>query len=217
MKTLIRSIALVMASVIASTSWQAQAANKTLDYTVIRDGANIGSHSVSISEHDGQTLVEVTTDIRVKVLFVTAYKFIHASKEVWKDGRLVALNSTTDDDGTSKSLNVMAQAEQLTIDSVIKGQDRRQKAGGGMLPASLWNQDVVKQSALLNTLDGTVLSITVKDLGQDKIEAKGADITAHHYAISGELTRELWFNGEGDLMRMRFPDKTGTEIIYALK
>lgn len=217
MKTLIRSIAFLMGAVVASISWQAQAANKTLDFTVIRDGANIGSHSIAISEHGDETLVEVTTDIKVKVLFVTAYKFTHASKEVWKNGQLVVLNSTTDDDGTSKSLNVLAQTGQLTIDSAIKGQDRRQHAASDMLPASLWNQDVVKQSALLNTLDGTVMNISVKNLGQDQIEAKGAGVTAHHYAISGELTRELWFNGAGELVRMRFPDKTGTEIIYALK
>jgi len=217
MKTSIRSIAFLVATVIACTSWQAQADNKTLNFTVLRDGANIGTHNIVLSEHDGETLVDVTTDIRIKVLFVTAYKFIHTSKEVWMKGRLIALNSNTDDDGTSKSLNILSQADRLTIDSAIKGQDRRQHAAASMLPASLWNQNVINQDALLNTLDGTVMNIHVDDLGQDKVKAKGTDVTAHHYAISGELTREVWFNGAGELVRMRFPDKTGTEIIYALK
>jgi len=217
MKTLIRFTALFMACGVASIGWQAQAANKSLEFTVVRDGATIGSHSYTISDHDGETLVEVATDIKIKVLFVTTYKFIHTSKEVWKNGRLVLLNSTTDDDGTSKSLTVQAQTAKLTVNSVVQGQDRRQNASAEMLPASLWKQDMVKQSALLNTFDGTVMNISVEDLGRDEVKAHGANVTAHHYAISGELTRELWFNGAGDLVRMRFPDKTGTAIIYTLK
>jgi len=215
MKTLIRSVAVAMATVIASASWQAQA--KTLDFTVFRDGSDIGTHSYAISENGDETLVEVTTDIKVKVLFVTAYKFIHASKEVWKNGNLVQLNSTTDDDGTTKALNVKAQGGQLTADSVVQGQDRRQTADVGVVPASLWNKDIVQQSAVLNTLDGTLMNISVEDLGSDEVEAGGAKVAAHHYSITGELTRELWFNGTGDLVRVRFPDKTGTEIVYALK
>ncbi|HEY9081200.1 DUF6134 family protein [Magnetovibrio sp.] len=217
MKTLIRSVAFAMAAVVATATWQAHAANKTLAFTVLRDGSNIGTHSYAISEHGDETLVEVNTDIEVKVLFMTAYKFIHASKEVWKNGKLVQLNSTTDDDGTAKSLNVKAQGDTLTADSVVAGQDRRQNAAPTVIPASLWKQDIVKQSAVLNTLDGTLMNIKVEDLGAEEVEAGGAKIEAQHYSITGELTRELWFSGAGDLVRVRFPDKTGSEIVYALK
>lgn len=215
MKTLIRSVAVTMATVVACASWQVQA--KTLDFTVYRDGSDIGTHSYAISQHGDETLVEVSTDIQVKVLFVTAYKFIHASKEVWKNGKLIQLNSTTDDDGDDKALNVKAQGDALTADSMVKGQDRRQTADANVVPASLWKKDIVKQTAVLNTLDGTLMNINVEDLGIDEVEAGGAKIEAQHYSITGELTRELWFDGAGDLVRVRFPDKTGTEIVYALK
>jgi len=221
MRTSIRSAAVVVAcmmfGVVVGASWQAHAAGRTLDFTVLRDGKNIGTHRYTISKHGDETLVEVSTDIKVKVLFVTAYKFIHASKEVWKNGQLVMLNSTTDDDGTRKELHITAKDGKLMADSVVKGQDRRQSANADILPASLWKQDIVKQNAVLNTLDGTVMNIKVKDLGDDQVEAGGARVNAHHYSITGELTRELWFSGAGDLVRVRFPDKTGTEIVYALK
>lgn len=216
MKTLIRSAAFALAAIIATTTFQAQAANKTLSYTVQRDGKNIGTHTYNISDRGDETLVEVTTDIKVKVLFVTAYKFIHASKEVWKNGQLVSLSSTTDDDGTAKELNAAAAGSKFTLDSKVKGAERRQHADGPLIPASLWKRDIVTQSRVLNTLDGTVMKIDVEDMGQDTVQAGGADVQAHHYSITGELTRELWFNAAGDLVRIRFPDKTKTEIVYAL-
>lgn len=216
MKTLIRSAAVALAGVIIAASWQAQAASKTLDFTVLRDGQNIGTHSYSIADNGGETQVEINTDIKVKVLFVTAYKFLHESKEIWQNGRLMSLKSKTDDDGTPKELHAMAEGQRMTVDSKVKGQDKRQHADAPMIPASLWNRDIVTQSSILNTLDGTVMNIQVEDMGQDEVEAGGAKVQAHHYSITGELTRELWFNDSGDLVRVRFPDKTGTEIIYAL-
>jgi len=217
MKTLIRSAAFALAATIAATSGQALAASKTLSFDVLRDGQNIGTHSYAISDNGAETQVEVTTDIKVKMLFITAYKFVHASKEIWQNGQLVSLNSTTDDDGTPKALNATTEGGKITIDSQVKGQDRRQHANMPMIPASLWKQDITKQDAVLNTLDGTVMEISVEDLGTEAVEAAGASIQAQHYSITGELTRELWFNTAGDLVRVRFPDKTGTEIIYALR
>lgn len=198
-------------------SWQAQAASKTLDFTVLRNGKEIGTHSYTISDHGDKTLVEVNTDIQVKVLFVTTYKFRHAAKEVWRDGKLVSLTSTTDDDGTQKALQISVNADKLNVDSFVHNQDRRQNADINTQPASLWNPAIVHQHKILNTHDGTLMKINVSDFGTEVVEAAGAQVSAHHYAISGELTRDVWFNDTGDLVRVRFPDKTNTEIIYALK
>lgn len=189
---------------------------ETLNYTVLRDGKRIGSHAVSIDAKGPMTQISTTTDIEVKVLFVTAYQFKHKGQELWSGGKLVSLTSATNDDGTDKKLSVKASQGQMTVDSTVTGQERRQNVDGAMLTGSLWNKDVVTQSALLNTLDGQVMKIEVKDVGAETVDAGGKSVTAHHYAISGELTREVWYDDAGRLVRMRFPDKTNSEIIYAL-
>lgn len=204
----------------AMTCWALMGAGpaqaETLNYTVTRDGSDIGTHTVAISDQGGATEVDVQTDIEVKVLFVTAYKFKHTSHEKWRDGRLMAISSTTDDDGTPKQLNARLNGEQLVINAQIKDQDRRQTADAGVLPASLWHPDTVEQSALLNTLDGEIMDIVVENKGTETVPAGGKDVQATQYSISGELTRDLWFDDAGRLVRMRFPDKTNSEIVYAL-
>ena len=193
-----------------------QAQAEILNYTVLRDGKTIGAHAVAIDQNGAETRVRVETDITVKVLFVNAYTFKHTSQETWADGRLVSITSTTQDDGTDKRLVARTEEGRLTVDSIVKGQERRQHADAATLPASLWNPATVKQNALLNTLDGEVMDITVEDLGNENLDVGGASLSAHHYALTGELTRELWFDAAGRLVRMRFPDKTNTEIVYAL-
>lgn len=215
MKTVLRTAAATLAAVLIVAGGQAQA--ETLNYTVLRDGKTIGTHAVTIEQNGADTSVNVETDIAVKVLFVTAYKFKHTSQEQWSNGRLTSITSSTDDDGTPKELKARAEGGKITVDSVVKGQERRQHADAATLPASLWNPATVQQSALLNTLDGEVMAIKVEDMGAENVDAGGASLSAHHYALSGELTRELWFDDAGRLVRMRFPDKTNTEIVYALK
>ena len=212
MKSVFRIACAALAGVIIAGAAQAE----TLNYTVLRDGKTIGTHAVTIEHNGAETQVGVETDIAVKVLFVTAYKFKHASKETWSNGHLVSITSTTDDDGVAKKLDARAENGAIIVDSTVKGQERRQKADAATLPASLWNPATVSQSALLNTLDGQVMTIAVEDMGTEAVETGGAPLNAHHYALSGELTRELWFDDAGRLVRMRFPDKTNTEIVYAL-
>lgn len=214
MKTVSRFLFGAVAAITVLAGAQAQA--ETLNYTVTRDGSTIGTHTVDITETGSATEVAVNTDIEVKVLFVTAYKFKHDSTEQWQNGQLVAISSTTDDDGTPKELNAKLEGGRLTIDSVVKGQDRRQYADAATLPASLWNPATVQQDALLNTLDGKIMNITVENKGAETVATGSGEVQADHYAITGELTRELWFDTQGRLVRMRFPDKTNSEIVYAL-
>lgn len=216
MKSVLRTVVATLAAVIIFAGTTAAHA-ETLQYTVQRDGKTIGTHAITIAQNGVETHVGVETDIAVKVLFVTAYKFKHSSQETWADGKLLAITSTTDDDGVAKELSARAENGKFTVDSKVKGQDRRQHADAATLPASLWNAETVRQSALLNTLDGQVMNIAVEDLGAEDVDAGGASLSAHHYAITGELTRELWFDDAGRLVRMRFPDKTNSEIVYALK
>lgn len=214
MKIALRTIAAtVVGSFLVAAS---PALAETLNYTVLRDGKTIGTHAVQIDQNGAQTQVSVETDIAVKVLFVTAYKFKHSSKETWAGGTLQSISSKTDDDGTPKELTARAEDGRITVDSIVKGQERRQFADATALPASLWNPATVSQSALLNTLDGQIMKVSIEDMGTETVDAGGVPLAAHHYAISGELTRDLWFDDAGRLVRMRFPDKTNSEIVYAL-
>jgi len=229
---LVRSVTALGAVLITVMGFDALAATKTLEYTVLRDGSPIGTHAYTIETNGTDTNVAVTTDIKVKALFITVYKFIHESKEKWQNGQLVSLKSTTDDDGTPKSLQASAENGKITLDATINKQERRQFAPSASIPASLWNPALVTQgtvlktakgaaiktleSQIVNTLDGQLMKVKIADLGNEEVEAQGTKVSANHYQITGELTRDLWYNSDGDLVRVSFPDKTETSIVYSL-
>lgn len=216
MTTFKNSVAILGAVLISAISFDAFAASKTLEYSITRDGSAIGSHAYTIETNGSDTNVNVTTDIKVKALFITVYKFVHESKEVWNNGLLVSLVSTTDDDGTQKTMNATAAGNKVAVESDINGQNRRQLAEKTVIPASLWNPAIVTQSTILNTVDGKLMAVKIESVGNEEVEAGGTKVSASHYKITGELTRDVWYNTDGDLVRMSFPDKTKSEIVYTL-
>ena len=69
----------------------------------------------------------------------------------------------------------------------------------------------------MNTLDGTQMRIAVVDKGEEMVEASGANVPARHFAISGGINRDVWFDRANTLVRVAFAGKDGSSIVYQLR
>ena len=85
----------------------AQPAAETLQYVIMRKGEQIGTHKFEFHRTGKETSVNIETNVEVKVLFVTAYRFQHVANERWVNERLVALD---DDDNVAFGAHVGAGA-----------------------------------------------------------------------------------------------------------
>lgn len=183
-----------------------------LKFTVLRDGSEIGTHKIDVRRDGAATRVNIKTDIAVKMAFITVYRFEHSGKEEWRNGQLVQIESKTNDDGTDKWLKGAANGKGLEID----GSAKKYLAEPTIIPASLWNPKIVKQGELLNTLDGSKMAVTIKDVGEETIKVYGRMIPTRHFSITGQLQRELWFDADGTLVQVRFKASDKSDIRYVL-
>ncbi len=182
----------------------------SLDFTVLRNGSAVGRHEMVFrSEPDGLK-IDIRTNVAVKVAFITAYRFEHEGHEVWQGGRLVRLWSKTNDDGTPHVLDVSAGGSDLSVMADGKSPERATVS----IPASLWNERIVQQKTILNTLDGSRMNISVADLGPESVPVRGKMVPARHYAITGDLQRELWYDAQNVLVKVRFKARDGSDIEY---
>jgi len=58
--------------------------------------------------------------------------------------------------------------------------------------------------------------VQIADRGIEPILAEGQMVRAQHYAITGQLRRDLWYGPEGQTVQVRFPAKDGSEITFVL-
>jgi uncharacterized protein DUF6134 len=197
----------------ASTAQASPSMPDELSYSVVREGDEIGTHQISFRESADGLNVNIETDVAVEVFGIAFYRFEHSGHEIWQGERLISLVSETNDDGIAHALNAVAEGRELRIESDA----RRGLEGGGIIPASLWNRDLVRQSELLNTLDGSTMAVDVADLGEETVVAAGRQIEATHYSVTGKLNRELWYNSDDVLVQVKFDGADGSEVTYVLK
>lgn len=184
-------------------------------FTVLRDGDEIGTHVLTFESDTSGLKVSVATDIEVTLplIPIPVYRFTHRGEELWREGRLVKLDSTTDDDGTDHRLSVAATADSLHVVS-----DKGAHASpSDIIPASLWNPELRRQIVLLNTLDGTEMEVSIQSLGEEMISARGVTQRADHVKLTGGLERDLWYTKQGVLVRVRFAAKDDSIIEYVLR
>ncbi|NDW46788.1 DUF6134 family protein [Ruegeria sp. PrR005] len=169
-----------------------------LRFDVIRKGKDIGDHSYVFSGSPAHYSVQVATRIAVKVPLIqlNAYVFEQQSTETWAGGKMTAIASDTNDNGTPHQLS---------------------QPGQGLLPASLWNDDIVHSRKLLNTIDGKVMSVRVTDLGMQAVPSGKGEVNAHHFRISGDLERDVWYDDAGNLAHVSFKADDGSTVTYVRK
>ncbi len=195
-----------------SLNMAAFADEETLRYEVQRNGKAIGTHEVEFERKGERLTVEVETDVRVKIAFLTVYRFAHEAEEQWQNSKLTSYHSKTDDNGTDKFLNLSLAGNTYTVD----GSAGRFEAADMALPASLWHKATATQEQLMNTLDGHNMAVSIEDAGLQTITAAGKNIEARHFIMSGELQRELWYADER-LVRVKFFGEDGSTIEYELQ
>jgi hypothetical protein len=101
-----------------------------------RDGAPFGAHQVRLRRDGRETVAEISIDLQVRLLGIRVFRHVHRNIERWRDGNLIALDSTTDDDGTPRRLEVRSDASGLRL----RGSDFDGHLPSELIPTSYWNR-----------------------------------------------------------------------------
>lgn len=181
-------------------------------FDILRDGNKIGTEIVEIDRAGDTTNVKFTTHISVVVMFIRAYHFEHSATETWTGGKFVSYKAYTDDNGTKHDVSAVANNDKLELD--VDG--THSEAASDLVPASWWNKDFVNRTDMLDAETGRPVSIKVADLGDEPLVQNGATIQAHHYKVSGDLHRDLWFNGD-TLVRIQLVGSDHSTIVSDLR
>src|SRR5579862_6351045 len=139
--------ALIVASAAAAKTEPGAA---TMNFIVMRNGNQIGTTTMRISRDGAGTLAEIVTHIEVKIAYITVYHYDQNETESWVDGKLVAMNSETDDNGRQHKVSVTRSGDTLSVDADGKVAE----VDPAVIPVSLWNASLMRQTTAISPLDG---------------------------------------------------------------
>ncbi len=209
--------AVLLAGFVVPAGAQDLPATGLLDFTVLRKGEEVGYHRVSFRRDGEITSMSVEAQVEVTFLGLVLFRFRHRGSETWANGRLVAFETETDDDGDQAAVTVRRNGAD---DFEVKTIAGTELAPGDSIPSSLWRLGILEmrvRDELLHTITGALLPMTVSDLGRKEIETGEGPTLARGFFVDArpDFHRELWYDERGLLAAARLtgPDGATVELI----
>jgi uncharacterized protein DUF6134 len=192
----------------------AQALPQNLQFDIVRGHKVIGHHEIVFRQDGDKLVVHSDLKILVKVLFFTLFSYQQTREEVWQDGKLIALASRADDDGTHYDIKGATGPKGMIITSGklswILPPDS--------VPASYWNMSMVAaKGPLVSAQSGRVTDIKPMRIGEEEVTAGGKQIVATHYRLVTKTPRDVWYDASGRWVRMTTTGKDGSLVQWVLK
>jgi hypothetical protein len=204
--------------VMLALPWAVQAGipapSERYEFQVLRNSSPIGHHRVIVRSEGLRSEVDVDIELRVKAAgFLTLYRYLHQSREIWEGDRLVSLQSTTDNDGRQEYLNAQAGADGLQVD----GSGYRGVLPADTMPTSYWRRDFLRRATIMDSQDGRRLDLAVRPLQSELASVARNEVPAQRYQLSGDVDLTLWYGRDGRWVKTAFTARDGSQIEYLLQ
>jgi Family of unknown function (DUF6134) len=182
-------------------------------FTVLYKDSKIGAHTISYSPATGETLVSTDIRMKIKIAFITVFAFSHRSEEIWREGRLISLDSET-----------VERGETLQVQGAATPEGFRVVSKGGLFIASaatltsnsLWTPVVLEQATLVDAQHGGIIGVSARKLADEEILIGKRPVRAtRHTFISPYLAGSIWYDEQGLWVRGEF-ERDGSKILYQL-
>ena len=185
----------------------AEPSTRDLSFQVMADGMTIGHHRIRFRQEGRDLHALIQVDLAVSLGPLTLFSLRHRSHEIWREGRLIALETTTDDDGEDFWVSGRATPQGFWIESNRGSHLAPPEA----MPASYWHRGSLDSPTLIDTQDGTVIANRTEFLAREPLLRDGRWIETLRYRRHDDYGLELWYDAEGVLSQTRFTAR-GSEI-----
>ena len=208
------NLAAVLCGVLALASGvHASSEPRVWNFRAFLDDAPIGYHRFTLSGEGAARELKSETRFEVKILFVTAYRYVHDATERWRGNCLEGLSARTDDNGERSVVDAAGNAEGLVV-TATKG---REALPGCVMSFAYWNPQMLRQSRLLNAQTGKFETANIALLGEETITVRGAPLTAKRFRITGPKNPiDLWYSATDEWLALESIVGSGRRLRYSL-
>ncbi len=204
------------ATLLAAAAGAAEVGEPDLEwrFKVLLDGKEIGYHRFALDNQDQRRVLETEAEFDVKFLFITAFRYRHESKEVWRDGCLASIDAATDNNGEKLSVRGEKEDDGLNVTSSKQGEAT---LPGCVQSFAYWNPAAVLESPrLLNSQTGEYEEVSVELEGKDQVSIGDRNVDAFRYRLSakkGDI--KLWYSAADSVwLALEAPAKGGRTLRY---
>ena len=178
-------------------------------YTIIREGEPVGQQRMEFVSDGEKLRVLSHMELNVTLLGMTLYAFNQQVEEVHRGGKIMSLSSEADDDGKNRKVNLVLEGDLLRGD--YNGDQRAVEPT--LITSLFWQKPALGETQVIDTIRGKVRDVTVKDLGAETLTLPVGKVETHHYQMTGEWKRDLWYDVNGILVAGQRNDSPDGSVV----
>jgi len=198
-------------SAVAAPDARTDSRTDSLRFRVFLNQDPIGEHSFQVGPGPNGRQIVSRASFDVKLLFVTAYRYRHESREEWRNGCLERIRASTDDNGTAFTVAGDTQADTLTLK--VNGEARR--LSDCVSTFAYWDRDFLKRPRLLNPQTGELVDVQVTPGGTERRVVQGRTVEAERYRLRADkLDITLWYTPDGRWIGLESDTGKGRTLRY---
>jgi hypothetical protein len=210
----IRPIATACAALLLGFAGIAQGEQREYAFRVLLEDKEIGTHRFLVKETAEGRRVAIEADFAVRILLVPVYSYRHENTEMWRDGCLQRIESSTDDNGSYFS--VLGRSDGAEF--LVEANEDRARHSGCVMSFAYWDRSILEQTRLLNAQTGDYLDVSVEALGPTDFETSEMAVPAEAYRLQApekDVDITLWYAREdGRWLALESRVKSGKTIRY---
>jgi hypothetical protein len=160
------------------------------DFRVLLDGREIGRHRYTLQGAGAGVELRSEAQFDVRVLFISAYRYVHEAVERWQDGCLQSLASRTVTNGERIAVTAESRGGTLSVQRPAG----RAEYPGCVLSFAYWDPRILEAGRLLNSQTGELVPVQVTPRGTETVTVRGRATAATRHRLTGpDLTIDLWY------------------------
>ncbi len=179
------------AAVLAGTaSSPVLAATATRRFITYLGRRQVGETSTILTRRGSRVIAETEARLHVSILGLINFDYHLTSREVWRNGVLMEIQATTNNDGRAEFVNAQRIDSGLQIDS-----SRFQGVvPGNPATTSYFTEDFMSRPVWISTQDGNPLSLIVENKGASTFETSEGVLNCTKYTTRGKLKINLFYD-----------------------
>ena len=187
------------------------------DFSVFVDGKESGSsRMIVVQKDDGTTYMSATLDVKFRHL-IAEYSFRLDTKEWWKNGRLIGMETTSTENGKKTEIIVAAETNRLRMR--LNGKD-------SFLNPETWTTSFWKladarfhnkQIPVVEVDTGKEYVSELKFIGTEKLKVGELQDCYHFRVMANPAPVDLWFDRYHRVVRIEFTESGHKTIVQLTK
>jgi hypothetical protein len=178
-------------------------------FEVTRDGKPIGTQTVTLKQDGDKLTVTTESTIAVKMLGITVYRMHQVLTDIYQGNRLIAVAAETKDPDGLRAGKLTREGDRWTGKI---GKQSRDFECDCRSSSTMWHVAGLKGTAMIEASPLQLRSVAIEDKGAVSLDLPEGRVQARHFAVKGDIEREVWYDSAGNLVSARQRGSDGSLI-----